>query len=229
VRDMRDIWDVLPGVFPEGDKAAKAWEWRTRELSTEEKDLPATGISFNDIAGILLPALNAHAPEGLAWRLPTEAEWEWAVRAGTATPFYTGPEPDENADAIEMLKRQEVAAIEAGWLTANSKGSLQPVRGLKPNAWGLYDMHGNAQEIVADYYDPAFALTATANAVAEADDATAAKDPRNDVMPDGRPLHVIRGGSYASSPAEARSARREIYHANNRHAVVGVRLVLSEK
>jgi formylglycine-generating enzyme required for sulfatase activity len=88
-------------------------------------------------------------------------------------------------------------------------------------------MHGGVHEIVADFYDPAFAIAATAGAIAAG--ASAAVDPRNDVMPGERPLRVVRGGSHASAPPEARSAKRETLHQNNRSSVVGVRLALAAK
>ena len=70
-------------------------------------------------------------------RLPTEAEWEFAARAGSATARY-GP------------------LDEVAWYTSNSKSSTQPVAAKKPNAWGLYDTLGNVWEWTADWYDPAY-------------------------------------------------------------------------
>ncbi len=72
------------------------------------------------------------------YRLPTEAEWEYACRAGTTTLYFFG-------DSFEDLHRY-------CWSYENSGGELQPVKKLLPNSWGLYDMHGNISEWVRDYF-----------------------------------------------------------------------------
>ena len=78
-------------------------------------------------------------PEGYVCRLPTEAEWEYACRAGTATRFSFG-----NDEAMTLLESFE-------WYRANSDGTPQPVGGKRPNPWGLFDVHGNAAEWCLDY------------------------------------------------------------------------------
>ena len=77
--------------------------------------------------------------EGRKYRLPTEAEWEYACRAGTETPWFFGKDP---------AKLKEYA-----WITADLS-KLHPVGKLKPNPWGLFDTYGNAAEWVGDPYQP---------------------------------------------------------------------------
>ncbi|MFS4415455.1 formylglycine-generating enzyme family protein [Maribacter sp. 2307ULW6-5] len=122
------------------------------------------------------------AKTGHFYRLPTEAEWEYAARAGTQTAYSFGDDPallDDHA-----------------WHYQNSGGSYQPVGQKKPNPWGLYDMHGNVAEWTLDQYRP----TAYKDR---------GKDVRN---PWERPKteypKVVRGGSYDDDPEYLRSAAR---------------------
>src|SRR5262249_3863558 len=122
---------------------------------------------------------------GKAYRLPTEAEWEWAARAGTNTAYSFGDDPK---------KLEEYA-----WIRKNSEESPHRVGMKKPNPWGLYDMYGNVAEWCLDHYKKdyygSFPLDkATLGPVLL---------PTADRFP-----HVARGGSYLDAPADCRSAAR---------------------
>jgi formylglycine-generating enzyme required for sulfatase activity len=121
-------------------KKQKGVVWKTPGFSQAD-DHPVTCVSCNDAAEFLEWMGKR---EGEGYRLPTEAEWEYACRAGTETAFYSGPitEPEGRDPNLEKV----------GWYRENSGGTTHPVRQKEPNAWGLYDMHGNVREWCSDRY-----------------------------------------------------------------------------
>ena len=123
------------------------------------------------------------AKTGRYYRLPTEAEWEYACRAGTKTAYSFGDDP-------AMLE-------EYGWFKANIEDGYKKAGKKKPNPWGLYDMHGNVAEWVLDQYDEAG--YEEVNKVS--------KDPL--AMPKTLYPRTVRGGGWDKSAAECRSAARE--------------------
>ena len=130
--------------------------------------------------------------------MPTEAEWEYAARAGTTGEFGgTG------------------IADDMGWYLTIPKSGTHPVAQKQPNAWGLYDMHGNVKERVQDWYSDDY------YSVSPADDP---QGPASGVFPTGL-FRVLRGGSYSAQAATATSAWRS--GADVTHAVRdrGFRLV----
>ena len=135
------------------------------------------------------------------YRLPTEAEWEYACRAGTTTAFHCGTAtPDATAGYADI-----VGAL--GWFSGNSESKTHQV-GLKtPNAFGLYDMHGNVWEWVWDWY---------AGSYAGGDDPTG---------PEAGAGRVGRGGSWGDTAGHLRSARRGSYGPSYRDNFLGFRLV----
>jgi formylglycine-generating enzyme required for sulfatase activity len=127
------------------------------------------------------------AKTGRYYRLPTEAEWEYACRAGTTTAYSFGDDPAQIDDYA--------------WHSGNSDGKYQKVGQKKPNAWGLYDMHGNVAEWVLDQYTTDFY-----GLKAEDQPDAAVINPL--AIPKTEYNRVVRGGSWFHAPKVLRSAAR---------------------
>ena len=140
---------------------------------------------------------------GRTFRLPTEAEWEYACRAGTTTPFNTG------AIITTDQANFDGKFVYPGGPIGIYRHEPTPVRTFKPNAWGLYDMHGNAYQWCSDWYGKYPEGPAT--------------DPPG---PRTGADRVIRGGKYGSGPRYVRSAARYSYTPNNASVVFGFRVVM---
>lgn len=161
--------------------------WAEREFNQPQK--PVVGVSWEE------------AKQYAKWaglQLPSEAQWEYACRAGTGTRFYSG-------DAEEDLDR-------VGWYKENSDKKLYPVGQKEPNRFGLYDMHGNVWEWVEDDWHQNY-KDAPDNASAWID------KPRGSDR-------VFRGGSWNNSSKYCRAACRNWYEPGYRNNSVGFRLVL---
>jgi formylglycine-generating enzyme required for sulfatase activity len=116
------------------------WEQVMRTKPSEftgDGNRPVETVSWDD-AQKFIQLLNAKEG-GALYRLPTEAEWEYACRAGSTTAYSFGDDPSQ-LDAY-------------GWYYRNAGGTTHPVGQRKPNDWGLYDMHGNVWEWVQDWYE----------------------------------------------------------------------------
>jgi formylglycine-generating enzyme required for sulfatase activity len=124
------------------------------------------------------------AKTGQFYRLPTEAEWEYACRAGTTTPYFFGDDPGK--------------LPEYAWYEQNSDFKYQKVGKKKPNPWGLYDIHGNVVEWVLDQYAPDFYKQCANQAVTI--------DPWNKATK-AYP-HAVRGGSWDDEAKSLRSGAR---------------------
>jgi formylglycine-generating enzyme required for sulfatase activity len=138
-------------------------------------------------------------------RLPTEAEWEYACRAGTMTPFSTGDRissGDANLDGRVGYGGSGDGAY---------RGKMVDVGTFPPNGFGLYDMHGNVGEWCADFYDPRAYDSSGAMAVP---------------FSPSRPERVWRGGCYNDPPRRCRSANRDHYNPGGRDSCRGFRVVL---
>ena len=156
--------------------------------------------------------------EGKSYRLPSEAEWEYACRAGTTTRYYSGDDPETLAKvgnvADAALKVKFPSA--KGLITASDGYAFtSPVGSFRPNAFGLYDMHGNAWQWCADWYG------------AEYYAASPVDDPKG---PDSGSDRVIRGGGWYNYAGNCRSADRSNDSPEDRSYLLGLRvsLVLAE-
>jgi formylglycine-generating enzyme required for sulfatase activity len=119
------------------------------------------------------------AKTGHYYRLPTEAEWEYACRAGTTTAYSFGDDPSKLADY--------------GWFADNANGKYQKVGTKKPNPWGLYDMHGNVTEWTLDQYDPNWY----------------SRPPALPFAPSVKPYpHTVRGGGWSDDAERCRCGAR---------------------
>lgn len=152
-------------------------------------ELPVEMVSWNDCVQFLE---NLNAATGGAFRLPMEAEWEHACRAGSETAWCCG-------DAADCLESH-------AWFLGNSGGAPHPVGTMRPNGFGLHDMHGNVYEWCADRY-------VRRHGAAAAD----GEDPMT---------HVRRGGSWSVPPKHCRSAFRGNASSEKRRNDAGLRVVM---
>ncbi len=226
------IYDVTRGQFrqfvadtgykTDAEKGGKpgAWGWDPhkmnivfnekyswRNVGIEETDEhPVVNVSWNDAVAF---CKWLSRKEGNTYRLLTEAEWEYACRAGTTTRYYSGDDPETLAKVSNVRvpprlpgPRDWKYAIKVG----DSYGFTIPVGSFQPNAFGLYDMHGNAWQWCADRYGEEYYVKSPAD------------DPAGPSSGDSR---VSRGGD---SPDSARSAARYGRTPDSRRCNIGFRV-----
>ena len=142
-------------------------------------------------------------------RLPTEAEWEYCCRAGTETAYSFGDDAQGEGDQGNKASLLDPYA----WHTGNAAGNDPPVGKLKPNAWGLYDMHGYLWEFCSDPWT--------------ADYSEAPVDGTAKAAVDESAHRTIRGGSWKDRYDQLRSATRKRIDPDQRDDAVGIRCVLT--
>ena len=180
--------------------------------ASKGEDLPVEQVTFQQVHEFL-NKLNARN-DGSLYRLPTEAEWEYAARAGT-TDQYAGSLHD-----MAWYNDGQAAARGSGaFQNENSPVGLlvpetHPVATKKPNAWGIYDMRGNVAEWVEDFYDASYySQSPTA-------------DPRGPASGDG---HVVRGGSFRVYPWLTRVSLRTVFPESYEFNDLGFRVVREKR
>jgi formylglycine-generating enzyme required for sulfatase activity len=157
-----------------------------------DKNLPVETVSWNEAKEF---AKRLSAKTGKTYRLPTEAEWEYAARAGSSALFSFG---------------DDVGALgQYAWYGLNSGGHIHPVGQKEPNKFGLHDMHGNVWEWVEDCYQPTYEGAPTDGSALQ----KAGACQRNN-----------RGGSWVNSAMNLRSDHRHKMGAGTRGTFVGMRL-----
>jgi len=161
----------------------------------EGDSLPVENVDWNN-ADTCLKALSVS--KGMKFRLPTEAEWEYACRGGTSTPFNTG----ETINAEQA--NYDSKYVYGNGVVGDCKEATVPVGSFPPNAFGLYDMHGNVWEWCSDFYKNNYYKNSET------------VDPKGPASGGAR---VIRGGSWNHNPNKLRSADRNkrIHGADRRY------------
>jgi formylglycine-generating enzyme required for sulfatase activity len=199
-------------IAPDGTQAVRTEgaSWRKPGFDQAD-DHPAVEVTWNDAQEFCLWLTKK---EARPYRLPTEAEWEYACRAGTSTAFFWGEKPDGGqgfANCSDLTAKEKFP----GWNSFNWHDGFvytSPVGSFKPNSWGLYDMIGNALEWCEDRYGP----------YGEAD----RTDPTGPEPPAKYPFRVLRGGSWFDSPKACRSAFRYGNPPDLRNDLIGFRVCL---
>lgn len=217
VRDGTGGYGFNPAYDPSRTVRKDAFEGRNPRYSWQEPGFPqgdehpVVNVTWNDAVAM---ARWLSRREGVTYRLPTEAEWEYAARAGTRTRYPGGDDPavllhSANTFAGETVRywpqwRDQAAPGNDGYtFTA-------PVASFAPNAFGLYDMIGNAWEWVADWYGEDYYARSPVD------------DPQGPASGDVR---VRRGGSWHTWPLYARVAFRNWNTPDTRYVLVGFRLL----
>ena len=185
----QNLWEAVMGFNPS--------RWKGERNSVEVLDLSESN-RFCECATNLMRSAELIAPEERI-RLPSEAEWEYFARAGSATLYSFGDDAGKLGDY--------------GWFHGNAAGNDPPVGAKKPNPWGLYDIHGYLWEWCADQAHP--------------DYKRAPADSRSWSSEGVRGRGVLRGGSWKDDAAKLSSSYRRLAPAALRDDAVGLRCVLS--
>ena len=201
VRISEGFWmgqtEVTQGQYK---SVMNAQPWSGKPVAQESANNPAVYVTWEDAAAF---CRKLSQQEGKTYRLPTEAEWEYACRAGTTTRFSFGDSDSSLGDYAWCRSN----TFEVGQNYAHS------VRQKKPNLWGLYDMHGSVWEWCSDFYD----------------EDCYSNSPSVD--PEGPPIGIhrsLRGGSWYRDGYYLRCSRRDDFYPGNRFKHIGFRVVRSQ-
>lgn len=202
------IWDDEQSRFSI-DRPADSGDSADAELSDDQ---PAACVSWHDARAYVQWLAKK---TGKPYRLPSESEWEYAARAGSASQWPWGDQASDGCDfanTYDLTGREHYAL---GWDPVRCRDGypgLAPVGALRPNALGVYDLIGNVAEWVDDCYTDSYVGRP--------------KDGRSWFWNGGCRRHVVRGGSWASPPLQARSAYRLPTESTFRAQTLGMRVAL---
>ncbi len=177
---------------------------------TARDDWPASCVSYNDAKSYVQWLAKK---TGKSYRLPSEAEWEYAARAGSSSVYPWGDAAADGCDFANVYDLSTRASYPFGAHPARCHDNypdVAPVGALRPNAFGLHDMIGNVAEWVDDCYTDSYV--------------NRPRDGRVWAWLGGCSRHVVRGGSWLSEPARARSAFRDSAEAGERADSLGFRV-----
>jgi formylglycine-generating enzyme required for sulfatase activity len=201
VRISKGFWmdqtEVTQGQYK---TVMNAQPWSLEFFVQESANNPAIYVTWDEVAEFCRKLSEL---EGKTYRLPTEAEWEYACRAGTTTRFSFGDSDSSLGDYAWFLDNR----------TELGQRYVHPVGQKKPNPWGLYDMHGNVTEWCSDWYDRDY-YSNSPNV-----------DPQG---PSSGTDRSLRGGSLLDSAHSLRCIGRDWNNPDNRHLLVGFRVVRSQ-
>ena len=168
---------------------------------------PVTNVSWNDIQAFLE---KINAMSGKHYRLPTEAEWEFAARGGRWEKVKTKTYNDGGSDEEYMMKHSGREVLQyVAWFERNSNDHEHPVGKKRANMLNIYDMSGNVEEWCNDWYGKSY---------------FSAKDVTNPTGPDGGSSKVVRGGSWKSLKDEISVTRRAAYTPDTKATTLGFRI-----
>ena len=221
--ETRHLVKITKGFWL-GETEVTDREWRrvmgTDRFPSDGLDRPKGWVSW-DQASLFCRDLSR--AEKKRYRLPTEAEWEYSCRAGTTTPFHTG------ATIGTDQANFDGSSPYSGGVKGENRD--RPVRtgSFRPNAWGLYDMHGNVEEWVADRYGP-YKLPGSgtrSQGQSEANGISPDLSPSFDPMgPPAGEKRILRGWSWFNLAVVCRSACRNANPPGGRTGYTGFRVAL---
>ena len=201
-------WCPIAETFVQGNENF-TWDYNGYEMDDGQ---PVVNVSWNDAVAF---CEWLSKKEKTLYHLPSEAQWEYACRAGSTSRFSFGDDPEKLASygniadgtASERFHWPESIRSRDGYIF------MSPVGSFKPNAWGLYDMHGNVQEWCGDAYGQRYYQQFNART---------AENPTG--VPSTTAPKVIRGGSWSFEAKLARSSQRYSRPANTREDRIGFRV-----